>query len=887
MNAPIAINAGQAVAQATLPAVLVLESDGRIELASPSACALWQATLKELVGDSFPNLFTFDLTSKAPDWTETQWEVLLAAGAQQLLHLRLQPKEAAAFPVDVRLEPAAMDPVRYLAVITRAHPPSPTSDESPGSLFNTLAERSGLGFFDLNFVKNEIFYSPAWKRMLGHSDATLPNTYDTWLGLIHPDDSAAAPDKITSRGATAGGRPFSVEYRMKHARGNYVWVHGVGVQSHGPNGALQRVVGVHIDITDRKEFEDAPYRSEERLQLLGERGRMAMFDLDFVSGQAWLSPAAKGLLGYADQELADEADSFLQILPPEETAGGLAGYFLHPEPGQTVFYLPLRLRHRNGSDLWVYAGMVRLISRKQELQRVLGFVSPMPKAATEHRTGLSADQLGVLLGELREGVLLVDSERRVLYVNPTAERLLGRPAAEVIGQSATEIFRLVNRQTGEPGESPVDRALTRGDGFPLNNEFCLDLGADQARVPIAFSCRPVLENEKPAGAVVVFRNPDEMTLSRDELIRANRFESLGQLAGGIAHDFNHLLTTILGGVSLAKDNHDYSYLDRSEAACLKARELSKQLLSFAKGGSSVRKVHKLGDLLAEARNISVAGSAVKVELNAPSDLGTVCADGAQILQVFQNLIINSLQAMPTGQGNIWITASNVALADGEVSSLAAANYVRVEVRDNGSGIKPEHLEKIFDPFFTTKKNGTGLGLATVVSLVRHHGGQVAIDTEVGVGTVFHIYLPRAEQEAEVTARRAPSLPDATSTGRVLFMDDDEDIRYLTSTMLQSLGYKYDLVSNGDDAVKLYKRYLNIGRPYDIVIMDLTIVGGKGGEQAFRELHDLHPEVRAIIASGYDNDDMARQFLDMGFCGYLNKPYRVGDLGRVIKAVLGR
>ncbi|HVU16431.1 MAG TPA: PAS domain-containing protein [Candidatus Didemnitutus sp.] len=887
MNAPAAISAGQAVTPPTSPAVLVLDANGRVEMASPSACSLWQASSKELVGDSFPNLFTFELTSRAPDWTETQWEVLLAAGAKQLLQLKLQPKEAAAFSVEVRLESAAKDPSRYLAVVTRVVPPTPRTDESPGSLFNTLVERSTLGFFDLNFVKNEVFYSPAWKRMLGHNDASLSNTYETWLGLIHPDDSAAAPDKITARGNSTGGRPFSVEYRMKHARGHYVWVQGVGVQSHGPNGALQRVVGVHIDINDRKEFEDASFRSEERLQLLGERGRVAMFDLDFAADQAWLSPAAKALVGYADHELANETQSFLQLLAPEDTKGGLAAFFLQTEPGQTVFYLPLRLRHRNGADLWVYAGIVRLISRKQELQRVLGFLLPMPESAMQHRTGLSADQLGVLLGELREGVLLVDAERCVLYVNPTAERLLGRTAPEIVGQAAADIFRLVNRQTSEAGESPVDRALTRGEGFQLNNEFFLDLGSERPRVPIAFSCRPVLENEKPTGAVIVFRNPDEMTLSRDELIRANRFESLGQLAGGIAHDFNHLLTTILGGVSLAKDNHDYSYLDRSESACLKAKELSKQLLSFAKGGTSVRKVHKLGDLLAEARNISVAGSAVKVELTSPADLGTVCVDGAQILQVFQNLIINGIQAMTTGQGNIWITASNVTVAEGEVPPLAPANYVCVEVRDNGSGIKPEHLEKIFDPFFTTKKNGTGLGLATVVSIVRHHGGQVAIDSEVGVGTVFHIYLPRAEQEAEVTARRAPSLPDATSTGRVLFMDDDEDIRYLTSTMLQSLGYKYDLVSNGDDAVKLYKRYLNIGRPYDIVIMDLTIVGGMGGEQTFRQLRDLHPDVRAIIASGYDNDDMARQFLDMGFCGYLNKPYRVGDLGRVIKAVLGK
>jgi two-component system cell cycle sensor histidine kinase/response regulator CckA len=892
---PAAHNVGQPLAHTSNPALLVLDGQGRIELANPSAHTLWQASPTELVGDVFPNLFVFEITSRDSDWLQAQWEVLQAAALGQTITLKLQPKEAAALDVQVRLEQIAAEPARFFAYVSRPMPntPAPASTasavpptEASGSIFSLLSERSSLGFFDLNFVRNEVYYSPAWKRMLGHTDASLPNTYDSWLALIHPDDSAAAPDQLATRAGSTGLRPFSVEYRMKHARGHYVWMQGVGVQFHGPNGALQRVIGAHLDIQDRKEFEEASLRAEERLQFLTERGHIAVFDLDLSGERTWLSPAFKALLGYAETELPDAPESFLRALPAEETAGGLAAYFLSTAPGQPVYYQTTRLRHRNGTDLWVHAGVVRLISRKRELQRVVGFVAPMPAGAAAGGGAVPADYLAVLLDELREGVLLTDGRGQITYLNSVAERLLGRDAGQCIGRPAADLFRLVHRLSGAAGENPLDRALALGETTPLNDEFALDR-ADATPQPVTFSCRPVLEaGGQSHGAVLVFRNPEEMTLTPEELIRANRFDALGQLAGGIAHDYNNLLTTILGGISLAKDNHDYSGLGNSERACIAAKALSKQLLSFAKGGTAVRQVVKPSEILTDAVRLSSAGSAVKVELTAPADLGAVCVDRAQMLQVFQNLIINAIQAMPAGQGSIWVSAGNVTLAEGQIPPLAAGPYVAIEVRDNGSGIKREHLEKIFDPFFTTKKTGTGLGLATVLSIVKRHGGQIGVDSEVGVGTTFTVFLPCAEQEAEVEARRAPAFNYARRTNRVLFMDDDPQISYLTGAMLESLGYKFDMAKNGEEALQFYKRYVNIGRPYDVVIMDLTIIGGMGGEQCFKHLREIDPNVRAIIASGYDNEDMARQFQDMGFCGYLTKPYRVGDLGRIIKKVLG-
>ncbi len=231
-----------------------------------------------------------------------------------------------------------------------------------------------------------------------------------------------------------------------------------------------------------------------------------------------------------------------------------------------------------------------------------------------------------------------------------------------------------------------------------------------------------------------------------------------------------------------------------------------------------------------------------------------------------------------------LRAGNISLTDGQVPALAAGEYVEFEVRDNASGIPPENLSKIFDPFFTTKKHGTGLGLATVLSIVRKHGGQIALNSTVGVGTAFTVYLPPAGRPPEVQARKAPSL--RFGTGRVLFMDDDASITSLTAAMLKSLDYKFDLAKSGEETLVLYKRYLNIGRPYDAVIMDMNVIGGMGAEETFAALKKLDPDVRAIISSGYDNEDMARKFLDAGFCGHLTKPYRVADLGKLLKAVPG-
>ena len=775
---------------------------------------------------------------------------------------------------------------------TLATPPVIASDLNDATAgFALLADQGTTGFFELHLSIGRVNFSPAWKKIVGYADAELPDTLATWHQLIHPEDSSAAPDKIGKK-STVGTRSFNVEFRMQHRRGHWVWIQCSGLQVITAAGELARVVGIHLDITDRKQLEEEALANEARLQALSNGGPLAAFELDFAGKIFWFSPAWEKLLGYEEGELAPEAVSFTAALPPAAATSGLEAWLLARAPGHSSFTEAVCLRSKDGHPVPVLFGAHRSLTRKRELARVVGFAVALPSelsaATSPDDHTLPAALATAALGALAEAVLITDARGKIIFANAASTPLLRLAPDAVRGQSLGDVFQLVNRQSNRPGDDPVERALSADQPLPLISADALTSPNEgEPPTPIVWTARAAFGSDgKPRGVAIVFRDPEQMTLTPEELVKANRSESLGLLVGGVAHDFNSLLTTILGAVSLGKDHRDATALGDAEHACLEAKDLAKQLLSFAQGSVGTPTIVASHEILADSLKIAAAASNAEVAIDVPEGVAPVLVDKPQILQVFHNLIVNALEAMPPEphRPRLQIRAANITLTDGQVASLAAGDYVEFAVRDNGSGIKPEHVEKIFDPFFTTKKHGTGLGLATVLSIVRKHGGQLELATEVGVGTAFTVYLPKAEQFLAVPARRAAS--SRFGTGRVLFMDDDPKISALAATMLTRLDYKFDLAKNGEDALALYKRYLNVGRPYDAVIMDLTVIGGMSGEACFQALKEIDPEVRAILSSGYDHDELARKYLDMGFCGYLTKPYRATDLGKVLKAVLG-
>jgi len=376
-----------------------------------------------------------------------------------------------------------------------------------------------------------------------------------------------------------------------------------------------------------------------------------------------------------------------------------------------------------------------------------------------------------------------------------------------------------------------------------------------------------------------------------DLARAGKLESLGLLAGGIAHDFNNLLTVLMGNISLIRldgglGEESARSLAQAEKAAIRARDLTQQLLTFAKGGAPIRTAVSLPEVVREVAEFALHGSKVRCQFDLPADLWPASVDKGQIGQVVQNIVINAMQAMPEG-GAVDIAVSNQQLGTEMGQVLAPGRYVRLDITDHGPGIAAADLGRIFDPYFTTKKHGSGLGLATVHSIVKKHAGYITAESASGRGTTFHIWLPAAEDSAPLETV-APSPTARTSTNaqvRVLVMDDEQFIRDLACSILRRYGYVATAVDDGAAALSEYTRARAAGEPYAVVILDLTIPGGMGGRQTMEELLRLDPAVKAIVSSGYSNDLVLSNYQAHGFRGMVSKPYDVADFAHAVERVL--
>jgi signal transduction histidine kinase/CheY-like chemotaxis protein len=371
------------------------------------------------------------------------------------------------------------------------------------------------------------------------------------------------------------------------------------------------------------------------------------------------------------------------------------------------------------------------------------------------------------------------------------------------------------------------------------------------------------------------------------LSRASKLESLGILAGGIAHDFNNLLTVILCNLSLVRlgapvDAERERCLRESERAASRARDLTQQLLTFAKGGAPVRSSIMLPDIVRESADFALHGSKSRCEFDIGRDVWPANVDKGQIAQVVQNIVLNASQATPKG-GVIRIALLNVELAAGQVPPLTAGRYLKLTIADTGCGIPAEQLPRIFDPYFTTKRNGSGLGLATVYSIVKQHDGHVEVESAVDKGTTFTIWLPASNEPPVTFAAVSDTLP--RSRGRVLFMDDEASIRQMGGMVLRRMGVDVTEVGDGAAVVREYLSARAAGQPYDAVVLDLTVPGGMGGAEALQQLRQVNPDVRAIVSSGYSSDPVMANFRAHGFSAVVCKPYEASTLAHAVAELL--
>ncbi len=652
------------------------------------------------------------------------------------------------------------------------------------------------------------------------------------------------------------------------------------------NGEYKYFIANWVDITEQKQAEEALKESEEKYRLLVENQTDLVVKVNTEGEFQFVSPSYCEMFGMEEAELLGR--KYMPLVHQDDrevTARAMENLYKPPH----TCYIEQRALTKYGWH-WLAWSDKAVLDKSNNLISVVGVGRDITeRKKTEEALRESEEryraliELGTRVGEAV--VMLQDTEDKMavhMFVNNEWTRITGYSREELLTMSIFDLYhpryhkaameRHKRRTRGEIVPELVERTIIRKDG---------------TEVPLEVTFASTTYKGETVG-VGYIREITERKKLEEERQRASRLESLSTLAGGIAHDFNNLLTGILGNMSLAKryvepDSKAAARLNEAERASVRAKDLTQQLLTFSRGGAPIKKSVSIGRLLVDATRFALRGSSIRPEFSLPDDLWPIDIDEGQINQVLTNLIINSEDAMPQG-GTIQVSARNLSSKEARSLRLSPGKYIGIDISDHGVGILPEHLNRIFEPYFTTKQKGSGLGLATVYSIIRNHDAYITVESEVGTGTTFHIYLP-ASSKPVTGSEEMPADTPITGRGKILVMDDEDIIRDFLYHELTDIGYDVKVTSNGTEAVEQYRKAKTRGKPFQAVILDLTVSGAMGGKEAIKQLQEIDPKVKAIVSSGYANDPIMANYKKYGFRTVVTKPYRVGELEKALQKVL--
>ena len=604
-----------------------------------------------------------------------------------------------------------------------------------------------------------------------------------------------------------------------------------------------------------------------------------------------MNPSAEKMFGCINNEMVGH--KFTKLVPKsyghEPDPVVCAWDDLAKRTGSTTMAVGRTRRH---ATFPIEISLSEMVVDKQKL-----FVA-MVRDVTERRRfeqEIAADKesLAVTLRSIEDGVITTDVQGKIIMINNAGENLTGWTSREAIGQPLKSVYNIAidlaaqarAQKTGSRNEAQ-SILLSMPENATLRSRHGREHVIEQVASPIRDSKNEV------AGVVLVFRDITERQRNEAERRKAETLEQLGLLAGGIAHDFNNLLTAIIGNISLASlllppDDEMGTRLNDAKNASMRARDLAQQLLTFARGGAPIKKTASIGKLIQDTVSFSLRGTHSRSEFLFGADLWPAEIDPGQISQVIANLVVNADQAMPNG-GTLRVSCDNFSYdstTTPSIPDLLPGDYIRIAIRDEGTGIPEECLKRIFDPYFTTKPKGNGLGLATTYSIIKNHNGLICVDSKVHYGSTFTLYLP-ALRHHELPVEPPRQLNEVISgTGRILIVDDEEAIRALVEFTLERLGYQVSQAESALEGVELYRQKLEEGERFDAVILDLTLPGGMGGKEALKKLIEIDPTVNAIVSSGYAMDATMSRYQDFGFRGVIAKPYEAAELGKIVHEVI--
>jgi len=658
-------------------------------------------------------------------------------------------------------------------------------------------------------------------------------------------------------------------------------------------GHERGVVLVFRDDSERREAHRALRESVQVFRAIFMRAGIGMVLTDLRGMMLDTNQTLRDMLGYSASELYGRP--LAAVTHPEEQTQEMSELCNALTDGRRDHRIQMVKRYlrKDGSVLW---GRVTATLIFDDESHPLFGIS-MVEDITQQRQADEAleaekERLLVTLRSIGECVIATDSAGRVHLVNRAAEKLIGWAQHEAMGRPLDEVFVLLDTETQEPLGPDVLGSLIRTGAFAAFPEDTVLRTRDGSIRHIGESATPIRDRAGAIlGIVIAFRDTTQDRRREEEVLRGQKLESLGVLAGGIAHDFNNILTAILGNIALARmtapssDAELAELLSEAENAALRAKDLTQQLVTFARGGAPLKQVILLAPLLQEAVQFALRGANCAGDLALAENLWPAEVDPAQLTQVVNNLVLNAVQAMPQG-GTVTVRAGNITLDLRQDLPLKPGRYVQVTIGDHGRGIPEKDLSRIFDPYFTTKVKGSGMGLTTAYSIIRKHNGYIGVASQVGVGTTFTLYLPAAGApplaEPSVSPLVARLVP---GEHRILVMDDELSIRRMAQRLLESAGFQVECAADGAEALRLYQEAQGRGAPFSAVILDITIPGGMGGRETIQRLLQLNPAVKAIVSSGYSTDAIMAAPGDFGFAGVVGKPYRPADLLAELHRVL--
>jgi two-component system cell cycle sensor histidine kinase/response regulator CckA len=653
------------------------------------------------------------------------------------------------------------------------------------------------------------------------------------------------------------------------------------------DGRLRGILFTIDDITERKQAEEMLRASQSRYKAIVDN--QAEFVVRYIRGGI-LTFVNDTLCRYFNLERSDLIGKSYYSFIHEEDRPTAISQVEKLDVNKPSTVIESRIMHADGRipwHQWTHSAIFDKEGNIIEYQATGRDITD--SRAVEGALRQSLYLIRNILDSVDEGFIVVDRDYRIITANRAYCNQIGLPASEVVGKPYPEKSERIGIPCREEdGECAVRRVFETGMPYSAYRQYN-DINGNT--IYMETKAFPLKDTSGVVTSVVESTNNiTEKHELEDERLKTQKLEAIGTLAGGIAHDFNNLLQGVFGYISLAKMTADrkeksVAALEQAEKALHMTVKLTSQLLTFSKGGKPVKRLMDLLPVIADAAKFALSGSRSDYRISADQDLWQVEADDGQIAQVIQNIVLNADQAMPEG-GRVEISVKNIQNSNGDFPpSLQKGKYLQIAIKDGGIGISHQYIAKIFDPYFTTKEKGSGLGLATSYSIIKNHSGLIDVKSEVAKGSIFTIYLPAIAGEDKPAVSQSTATAAQVRPCKVLLMDDEQVIRDVGGAVIKELGHAVEFAVNGEDAVEKYRAALESGKPFDIVILDLTIRGGMGGAEALQKLLKIDPGVKAVVSSGYFDDEHLSKQQEQGFKAFLKKPYKVEDLRGILNWLL--